>query len=205
MANTNTPFGLRPVRHKNGAHYNGAVNPYYIPSSYGTALYIGDPVIITGTSNTAEASGVGVGTFGIGCLPEINKATAAGGNYISGVIVGFAPLATDLSKHYNPASTARIALVCDDPDVMFEVQEDIGGTALAAVSVGLNVDLVYTNSGSTVTGWSGAEIDRSTAATTNTLQFKIMRCVNRQDNELGDYAKWLVMANLHTQRDLTGR
>jgi hypothetical protein len=67
------------------------------------------------------------------------------------------------------------------------------------------VDIVYTNSLSTVTGWSGAEIDRSTAATTNTLQFKIMRLVNRQDNEIGDYAKWLVMANLHTQRDLTGR
>lgn len=205
MPNLNSPFGLRPSRHKNGAPYNGAVNPYYIPSSYGTALYVGDPVIITGTSNTAEVTAAGYGKFGPGTLPEINKATAAGGAYISGVIVGFAPLPTDLGKQYNAASTERVALVCDDPDVLFEVQEDIGGTALAAVSVGLNVDMIFTNAGSTVTGMSGVEIDRSTAATTNTLQFKIMRLVNRVDNEIGDYAKWLVMANLHTQRDLTGR
>jgi len=36
--------------------FNGAVNPYYIPAGYGTALFIGDPVIITGTANTAEVN-----------------------------------------------------------------------------------------------------------------------------------------------------
>ena len=199
MANSDTPKGLVPVRHKNGQPYNGAYNVYYVPSTYATALYIGDPVVITGTSNTSDYKGNPAGS-----LPEINKATAAGGNYISGVIVGFEPLDTDLSKAYNPASTERLVRVADDPDLVFEIQEDSGGTALAATSVGLNADLVYTHSGSTYTSQSGAELDRSTATTTNTLQLKILGLSNRIDNAIGDSAIWDVMINLHTQRYLTG-
>lgn len=199
MANSDTPLGLIPIKHKNGEPYNGAVNAYYIPSTYATALFVGDPVVITGTSNTTEYEDNAPGT-----LPEINKATAAGGNYISGVIVAFNPLADDLTKTYNAASTERIALVADDPDLVFEIQEDSGGTALAATSVGLNADLVYTHSGSTTSGKSGAELDRSTANTTNTLQLKILRLINRVNNDIGDSAKWEVMINLHTQRYLTG-
>ena len=51
MANVDTPFGLRPIRHRNGAPYNGAVNPYYLRSDYAVATFIGDPVVKTGTSN----------------------------------------------------------------------------------------------------------------------------------------------------------
>jgi len=52
MANIDAPFGLRPLRHRNGAPYNGAVNPYYIAGDV-AALFIGDPVVKTGESNTA--------------------------------------------------------------------------------------------------------------------------------------------------------
>ena len=204
MANADTPFGLRPVRHRNGAPYNGAVTPYYIPSGYGTALYIGDPVVITGTANTSAVKVPGVGDFGPGTLQEINKATAAGGNYISGVIVGFAANVSDLSKQYNPASTERVALVADDPDLVFEIQEDGVGATLAATDMGLNADLVYTHSGSAYTGQSGAELDISTKNTTATLQLKILRLVNRSDVELGVNGKLEVAINLHTQRYTTG-
>lgn len=199
MANSDNPMGLVPVKDKNGRTYNGSFNLYYVPSTYATALFVGDPVVITGTSNTAAYKEHAAGT-----LPEINKATAAGGNYISGVIVGFEIDQDDLTKTYNPASTERIVYVADNPDLLFEVQEDSAGTALAATSVGLNADLVYTHSGSTTSGKSGAELDRSTAATTNTLQLKILRLANKVDNAIGDSAKWLVQINLHTQRYLTG-
>jgi hypothetical protein len=199
LANTDNPTGLTPIRHSNGAVYNGAYSEYYIPSTYATALYVGDPVIITGTSNTSGYKDNEPGT-----LPEINKATAAGGNYITGVIVGFEPLPSDLTKTYNPASTERIAYVADDPDLVFEIQEDGDGTVLDATDVGLNADLVYTHSGSTSTGKSGAELDRSTVNTTSTLQLKIRRLINRIDNALGDNAKWEVTINLHTQRYTTG-
>jgi len=197
MANTDAPLGLVPIRHKNGAPYNGAVSAYYLRSDYATATFVGDPVV--GTANLLEFLGNAPGT-----LPTINKATAAGGAYTSGVIVGFSPLATDLTKTYNAASTERIAYVADDPDLVFEVQEDSAGTVLDATDVGLNADYVFTHAGSTTTGKSGVELDRSTINTTNTLQLKVLRLVNRVDNALGDSAKWEVMINLHTQRYLTG-
>jgi len=199
LANTDNPTGLTPIRHSNGAPYNGAYTEYYVPSTYATALFVGDPVIVTGTANTARYKGNMPGT-----LPEVNKASAAGGAYLSGVIVGFNPLDDDLTKTYNAASTERIVFVADDPDLVFEIQEDSAGTALAATSVSANADLVFTHAGSTFTGKSGVEIDRSTIATTDTLQLKVRRLVNRVDNVIGDSAKWEVTINLHTQRYLTG-
>ena len=89
MANVDTPFGLRPVRHKSGAPYNGAANPYYKPVGYATAMFIGDAVVTTGTSNTAAASAPGLGNFQIGTLPEVNRATVGDTNRITGVVVGF--------------------------------------------------------------------------------------------------------------------
>ena len=103
MANKDTPLGLVPIRHSNGAPYNGAFSEYYVPASV-EALGVGDPVIISGTSNTAAYMGNVPGT-----LPAIIKATAAGG-YISGVIVGFNLLPDDLTKTYNAASTERCLL-----------------------------------------------------------------------------------------------
>lgn len=199
MANADTPFGLRPIRHRNGAAYNGAVNPYHVPSSYATSLFIGDPVVKTGTANTARVSAPGVGTFEIGTLPDINKATAGDGNAITGVIVGFAPDPTGLDVIYGPASTTRVALVCDDPDVVFEIQAD---GAIAATQVGLNAVLIYTHAGSTVTGRSGAELDTTSdvPAADASNQLTIQRVVNRLDNEAGStWTKVEVKINNHTE------
>lgn len=197
MANNDTPFGLIPIKHRNGAAYNGAVNPYYVPAGYATALFVGDPVVKTGTANTSHVSAPSVGKFNIGTLPAINKATAGTGNPITGVIVGFAPDPNGLERIYNPASTERIALVCDDPDVVFEIQSD--GT-ISAVDVGQNSVLVYTNAGSTVTGQSGAELDKSVLGTTAGHQLSIQRVVNREDNETGsNWTKLEVKINNHTE------
>ncbi|MCD6162610.1 MAG: hypothetical protein J7K40_09390 [candidate division Zixibacteria bacterium] len=198
MANKDTPLGLVPIRHSNGAPYNGAFSEYYIPVGYGTALGVGDPVVITGESNTTAYKGNAPGT-----LPAISKAAVDSG-YVTGVIVGFNVLPDDLTKTYNAASTERIAYVADDPDLVFEIQEDNAGTALTAAAVGLNADFIFTHSLSTTSGKSGVELNGSTAATTNTFLLKIRRLVNRVDNELGASAKWEVTINLHTQRYVTG-
>lgn len=203
MANADTPFGLKPIRHLLGLPLNGAVKPYYIPASYGTALYIGDPVIKTGTSNTARVQAPGVGEFQIGTLPEINKATAGDGNRITGVIVGFAPDPNNLGRIYNPASTERIAFVCDDPFVIFEIQAD---GAIPAASIGLNAVLIYTHSGSTVTGLSGVELDTTSdvPAADASNQLLILRAVNRVDNDTTlTWAKVEVLINQHTENQGT--
>lgn len=198
MANADTPFGLRPVDINGAVCYNARVNPYYIPSGYETALFIGDPVIITGTSNTSEVEAPGAGNFPAGTLPEINKATAGDGNAITGVIVAFATDPTALEAQYNPASTERIAWVADDPNQVFEIQAD--GT-VAATDIGLNAVLIYTHSGSTITGLSGAELDTTgdTPAADASNQLTILRAVNRSDNEVGSAnTKVLVRINNHT-------
>lgn len=203
MANEDRRFGLKPLRHKSGAPYNGAVNPYYIPASYGTALFIGDPVVKTGTSNTAAVEAPGAGRFNIGTLPEINKATAGDANAVTGAIVGFAPLPTDLNKNYNPASTARVAYVCDDPDIIFEIQAD---GAVAAASMGLNAVFIYTHSGDTTTGLSGVELDTTSdaPAADASNQMIIIRAANRDDNDTtSTWAKVEVLLNNHTEA--TGR
>lgn len=203
MANTNAPFGLRPLRYRGGAPYNGAVNPYYIPNN-GVALYIGDPVIKTGTANTAAVNVPGAGFADIATLPAITKATVGDGNKITGVIVSFSPLPTDLSKQYNPASTERVAYVCDDPNVVFGIQCD---GAVAAVDVGQNAVLIFTQTGSTTTGLSGAEMDSGTTTafnTTATFQLKILRAMNRADvDSTIARSKVEVLINNHTEANIT--
>ncbi len=202
MANVNAPFGLRPVRHSSGAPYNGSVNKYYVPASYATSLFIGDPVALTGTSNTSLVRGYNPGT-----IAEINKATAGTTNKWIGAIVGFEPASGAESLVYGAASTERIALVADDPDLIYHIQDD-GGAALAATSVGLNAVFIYTVAGSTITGASGVQLDAGTTtapATTQGFQMQILRLANFPNNELGVNAIWEVRNNKHFYaNDLAG-
>lgn len=182
MANTNVAFGLKPVRDASGAPYNGATEMFYVPSSDGTALFIGDPVVKAGSADT---NGVATVTRG-----------AVGGPF-SGVVQGFMPDGTTNLVGYRAASTAAYVLVCTDPDILYEVQEDAVGGALAAVDVGLNASIIVA-AGSTYTKRSGTMLDTSTKATTATLDLKIMGFVQRPDNAIGANAKVLVKINNNT-------
>lgn len=195
MANTDSRFGLKPVGTGGAGAYNGRITPYYITSG-DSALYVGDPVVKTGTSNTAVA---GEGKeFGIGTLPTVTKATAGATNKVTGAIVGFQVDPDNLDKSYNPASTARVVLVADDPHAVFEIQAS-SDAAVAATDIGTNADLIYTHGGSTVTGLSGAELDTSDMAADATYQLTILGLAKREDNEIGTHSKLLVRINTHTE------
>lgn len=195
MANTSAPFGARPVRYRNGAPWTGQATPYYCPSDYDTALYVGDPVVIVGDSNDAEFMG-----FGPGQLSEVNIATAGATNRYTGFVTGFLPTNRD-SLVYKPASTEAIVMVCDDPNVVFWMQDD-GDATITNDTIGLNADMV-SGTGSTVTGRSGWVIDGSTApAADATYQLLLLNLARLPDNEVGDYAIWEVMMNLQTYEPL---
>lgn len=200
MANIDSPFGLKPVRYRNGAPYTGSVTPMFIAAGYATALFVGDPVIkVAGGSNTAAVKVPGAGSFAIGTLPSIEKATAGDANRITGVIVGFSPDPANLDRKHNPASTQRVALVCADPNVVFEIQAN---GAIPAASIGLNAILIYTHSGSTTSGLSGVELDTTgTAPSTDASnQLLILSAVNREDNDTTlTHAKVEVLINQHTE------
>lgn len=174
------PFGLRPVRYINGAPYSGAGNWYWVDASDSTALFIGDPVVGDGTSNTAALSAMGAGTFAAGELQGVTRAAVTADTPILGVVTAVGAVTQD-SLRYRAASTERIVFVADSRDLVFEVQ---GDGALASTAVGLNCNLEFTHDGSTVTALSGAEIDVSEAATTANLQVKILGLSKRLDNQI---------------------
>lgn len=194
MPNVSSPKGLVPVRHRNGAPYTGAANLYYVPASDGTAIRLGDPV--KGVTNSADAFGT----------PTVTRASA--GDILLGVVVGIVSahsitrLATD--PPYRVASTAAYLMVCDDPDVLFEAEEDDVGGAMATGAGGRNVEWI-TGTGNDTTGWSGVKLDSSTMAVTNTLSLRVHSPVKRDDNVVGGGAlKWLVSINLHAMRAILG-
>lgn len=199
MANVDSPFGLKLSTVNGMGTPNWSIRPYYLPASYGTAAYIGDPVLKTGTSNTSVVNAIGGGSFEIGTMPEINIAAVGDAARITGVIVGFYAHASHLDKAYNPASTERVALVCDDPRAIFEIQAD---GAIAAAQVGLNAVLIATHSGVTATGLSGHELDTTSdaPAADASNQLLILGQVNRSDNEPNlIHNKVLVMITNHTE------
>lgn len=198
MANADTPFGLRAVGHPMGLS-KARITAYHVPSTYATALFPGDPVVKTGTANTAQVSAPGVGVMPVGTIAEVNKATAGDDNAITGVIVGVAANAGALDRRYLPASTGGVVFVNDDPLTEYEIQAD---GAIAAAQVGLNAVLIYTNTGDTNTGQSGAELDTTSdaPAADASNQLTILSVVNRADNEAGsNFTKVRVRINNHTE------
>ena len=198
MPNTDAAFGFRPVGHLDGSPWNGKVNMYYIPSTYGTALWVGDPCVSGGTAGAAGVTVNGIDVEGMSTI-----SAPAAGSTLRGVIVGFLPLQSNLETLHNPASTARIALVCDAPDVVYEVQEDGDTSAIQATEVGFNADMITYAAGRTITGRSLMEIDSSTA-TSGAAQFRILGLAKRPGNILGTFAKWLVVINEHEFKTAVG-
>lgn len=183
MANADTPAGATPVAHRNGAAYNGSFRVYSVPAGDATALFVGDFVKLAGTGQTINGR----------VLQDV--ARAATGDVIVGVVVGVKPDTQD-SLRYRAASTVREVYVADNPDLVFEIQEGSSGTALTANDIGLNINFVV-GAGSTVTGFSGTQLDNTTEATTSTLDLHLMAPVAREDNAIGASCKWLVTINRH--------
>jgi hypothetical protein len=157
MANKDASFGLKPVRMMGGSPYSGGQSRYRIAANYGTNIFQGDLVMqVTGGGIEIHADGGTVPIVGVfnGCMftdPTTSEQ----------VFSNFYPASTNASD--------IIAFVHDDPNTVFEIQAD--DTFPVADLFG-NFDIVYTNSGSTTTGISGAELDVTTGATTTTLPLK---------------------------------
>ena len=203
MANIDNAFGLRPSRYLNGAPYNGQANAYYVPDTDATALFIGDPVILAGSSNDTKMAG-----FGIGTLATVTQATGgvASTEAVLGVVVAVDPLVGEGISDagtagrdatiYRQASSGRVVWVADDPQIVFEVQSD--GTTVIA-DIGLNCQYII-GTGSTITGISGGELDDSEAATTLTDMLKILGVTKREDNTIGEFNVLDVIINQHQFR-----
>ena len=185
MANTDADRGFTPVKYMDGRPYTGAARRFFKDATAGI-LGVGDPVIrVTNSSATSNAAG----------YPECVRGTT--GSAISGVVVGIEPIRSALGQNHLAAADIGYLLVATSPDLLFEVQDVSGGTALAIDNIGQHVDSVTAINANTTTGRSQYEIDNAAVATDNT--WRIEALVDRPDNAVGEHAKWLVSANLHTE------
>lgn len=189
MANANTPMGLVPVAFLSGSPWNGQARQYYIPSSDGNAFAIGDPVSYAGGADANGIASVTLSTPGSGILGVI---VSAGGTVYGGPSADPANLNTTVI----PATKTKgyYVLVCDSPDVVFEVQEIGTGTQLTAAEVGLNANLVAGTNSGYMSGWL---VTNTTEAVTATLDVRLLGLAPRPGNAFGAYAKWLVKINNH--------
>lgn len=171
MANSNAPFGLRPIYHPSG---DIRAREYTIASTYSTAIYTGDPVLLGTGDNVQQgtASATAVGVFA-GC-----QYIAADGSVI---FRPYWPGDGDVLSGSTP-----IAWVYDDPQIRFAVQVSAG---FADSNLMTKADLVI-GTGNTATGQSGATVDSTTFGTGTLVQ--VLEKVADPGNETGNYARVVV-------------
>lgn len=173
MSTVARPTGAEPVGTLSASgSYTGTHREMKIASGYATAIFYGDFVkcVNTGTvDRSAITTALDTGTIGIfvGCFftdPTTNQPT--------------------YSQQW-PASTVAsdaVAFVADDPFLLFRMQAD---GSLAQTTLFLNISAVDT-AGDTTIGRSKNALSASSAATTNTLPFRIVEFVNGPDSAVGD-------------------
>jgi len=191
MANTSKINGFRPVKHGNGSPYNGQSNIYYVASA-GDEILVGDIVKLGGS---ADANGIasvdlcGASAVPIGVVVAIiNPKLDPAGKMSTGSIVLDLPAATQIA-----VGAAGYVLVADAPDIIMEAEAS--GTP-AVTDIGLNIS--HTDGSRTsATVTSPAYLNLATAATTATLNFRLLGFVQRVDNEVGASAKMLCGFNVH--------
>lgn len=186
--------GFRPVKHLTGAPYNGQVNRYMISASDAQATNVGDFVQLSDNDALVD-------TVGFGVYPAVERIGSGTAVPIVGVIVGFEVDYSNLNTgNYRAASTRRVALVADAPDLIFAAPQDGTGGVVAAASVGLNAAINLGSAATTAPWASGMSVDSSTVATTSTLPLQVVGVTVSPDNDVTSTARaaeLLVRINTH--------
>jgi hypothetical protein len=156
----------------NGSPYNSAGQRGIIEADFGTAVFVGDPVVmvdagastIPATSNSPSESDVFDGTW-----PIFELASAGAANVIYGFVSAVEPIRNDLSKKHIPASTGGTVMVARaEPDLLFRAGQD--GT-IAITDINEACDLIA-GAGSAATGYSGWTVDISGVAASSQVYIR---------------------------------
>jgi hypothetical protein len=182
MANTNKPFGLRPMGNLSAT---GAQKQYgyLIADNQSGAIFQGDLVTLKSgfiVKFDATLHKVAVGVFN-GCNytdPTSGKPTWS--NYYPGSV--------------NITSGQITAEVVDDPNQLFLIQAD---EDVVQADFGKQASILY-GAGSTVNGVSGTTLDSSTIAETAALVLTLVGVFTKPGNTLGEnYTQVIVKINAH--------
>lgn len=188
MANANKPNGFTLVGTLDGSPISGGIKKYQMTGA--TAIFPGDAVKLD------DATGF--------CAP------AAAGDQLLGVAVSVKvdrSIASTEHPGYASASSAAYIEVAVGPNYLYEIMEDSVGGAMVYANIGSNGDLVA-GSGSTTLGNSGYMLDSSDViandASPTSAQLRVVGLVDRIDNAVGNYARWIVKINEDHFTNTTG-
>ena len=185
MANSNAPFGLRPVGKLGSNINNEGTSKYQIVSGETDVVMKGDLVKLEASGYiTKSGDGDAVAAIGVfnGCFyqdPTTQKPTWS--NYYPGSIT---------------VTQGTIdAYVYDDPNTLFEIQAN---GIIAQDKVGRNADIVYA-AGSTINGQSKTEMNSTVSGAGVAAQLRIVRICEDPDNSdiAATDANWIVRINEH--------
>lgn len=181
-------YGLRPVRHLFGGVIR--LNEYTIDPAYNTNLYRGDPLKIV-TTGTLEIAAPASSVQNIGVFWGVSY-TASDGSF-------------HMKRYWDSptAATNILALVYDDPNILFAVQADQVGTALVQADVGGNIDLTA-GSGDTLSGLSGWFLDSSAGVGAGTAQVRLLGKYSPAWTSAGTAMDVLVRFNEHSHYTAAG-
>lgn len=202
MANANKLNGFTPVGYLNGADWDSRGRVYHVPAANTNALYVGDPVkVIVGADTVFYLPSIDLGTAGATCVGVI---LALGTNKRGmGPWVDPTQLNTIL---FRPASATPVdwyALVADDPNIVFECQEQASagaGTNFTQTSANKNCNFGI-NTPTKPPWMSAAFIDNGTAAaTTATMNLRLLGLKQSIDNAPGPWQRWWCLLNNHAYR-----
>ena len=182
------PYGLKPINLIGGQVFAGATRLMEIASGYNANIFYGDFVkrVIGGT---------------------IQKDTGTTANTPVGVFLGvsFTNASTGQvqQQQYYPASQAIAtgtkiwAIVCDDPDTLFQVAVCSSGTTMATVTsaaIGTNMSILAT-AGSTTSGNSSYSVLSTSPALTATFPVRVIDVVPATAPSGTTYSEVIVKIN----------
>lgn len=171
MATTAAPYGGRVVKMA-GNRPNALGNSLYpIVSSYGTAIYFGQPVIFA-SSGVQVPSAADLG----GSSPDLYLGIFMGCTYTD------PSLKYTVFRQYYPASTAASdiqAYVMDDPNAIIQIQSSAASFNVYS-NLGSNYALSAANGGSATTGNCNLSLSTGSAGANN--PFKVVGISQAVDN-----------------------
>ena len=157
MANTASPYGLKPVKRVDGMPYAGATEEFLIdPAGEATNIFNGQVVIIgadgylaISTATGADITTNNLGGSGVGAI---------------GVFVGCEYINAQgqvIHSQYYPSGTTGVvkAYVVTDPNVTFQAQLDGSGAQTVLGTNTFFAAVQSTSTGSTATGNSTSALD----------------------------------------------
>ena len=172
------PYGLKPINLIGGQVFAGSTREYAIPYGYATNIFYGD--LIGLTRGNVQRLSVSTGTLGT----------------LTGVFLGCSYTNPTTKQkqfaQYWPASTLAgdaVAIVCDDPDTVFQAVVCSATTAVASgarAMIGQNLAMIN-NTGNVNTGDSANALlaPNDTPATTDALPIRVLGLVTDTSVPLG--------------------